>query len=104
MVDAVLGRYHPVDPEVKPETIQTIRKKLLELPQKKKFDSQFNAINSAINARIIKKIYNINDGIDLKVTSGIGDLPGTIRAIVENGVRYIKVRTNNEATFNSFNY
>lgn len=103
MVDAVLGRYQPVDPELNLEKIQTIRERLLEQPQKKNFDSQFNAINSAINARI-RKVYPINDGIDLKVTRDIEDLAGTIRAIEEDGVRYIKVRTNNDSTFNRFNY
>ncbi|MEA4830879.1 MAG: nucleoid-associated protein [Enterococcus thailandicus] len=103
MVDAVLKNYAPVNPEIKPEKIQEIREKILEQPRKKKFDSQFIAINSAINARI-KKVYNINDGIDLKVTKDIEDLPGTIQAIEENGIRYIRVRTNNAATFNKFRY
>jgi len=101
MVDAVLGSYQPVDPELKPEKIQSIREKLLEQPQKRNFDSQFNAVNSAINARI-RKVYPINDGIDLKVTRDIEDLSGTIQSIEENGVRYIRVRTNNEDTFKKF--
>lgn len=103
MVDAVLESYAPVDPDIKPEKIQDIRRKLLEQPIKKNFDSQFRAVNSAINARI-RKVYNINDGIDLKVTRDIEDLSGTIRAIEENGIRYIRVRTNNDATFNRFHY
>lgn len=101
MVDAVLGSYQSVDPELKLEKIQTIREKLLEQPNKKNFDRQFNAINSAINARI-RKIYPINDGIDLKVSHEIEDLSGTIQSVEENGVRYIRVRTNNEDTFKKF--
>lgn len=101
MVDTVLGNYQPVDPDVNPEKILAIKGKLLELPRKKNFDSQFNAINSAVNARI-KKVYPINDGIDLKVTRNIGDLAGTIQSVEENGVRYIRVRTNNPDTFKKF--
>lgn len=101
MVDVVLGSYQPVDPDINLEKIQTIKERLLELPRKKNFDNQFNAINSAINARI-KKVYPINDGIDLKVTRSIGDLTGMIQSVEENGVRYIRVRTNNPDTFKKF--
>jgi len=103
MVDAVLGNYAPVNPDIKPEKIQDIRTKLLEQPRKRNFDSQFRPVNSAINARI-RKVYNVNDGIDLKVTRDIEDLSGTIQAIEDNGIRYIRVRTNNDATFNKFHY
>lgn len=101
MVGTVLGSYQPVDMEIKPEKIQTIKERMLELPQKKNFDSQFNAINSAINARI-KKVYPINDGIDLKVTRNISELSEMIHSVEENGVRYIRVRTNNPDTFKKF--
>ncbi|WP_312561095.1 nucleoid-associated protein [Anaerospora sp.] len=103
MVDAVLENYAPVDSDIKPEKIQEIRAKLLEQPRKRNFDSQFSPVNSAINARV-KKVYNINDGIDLKISGDIEDLSGTIRAIEENGVRYIRVRTNNDTTFRKFHY
>jgi hypothetical protein len=101
MVNTILENYQPVDPELKPEKIQAIRTKLLEQPSKKKFDSQFNAVNSAINARI-RRVYPINEGIDLKVTRDIEDLSGTIQSIEENGVKYIRVRTNNDATYRKF--
>lgn len=101
MVNSILENYQPVDPEIKPEKIQIIRTKLLELPSKKKFDSQFNAVNSAINARI-RRVYPINEGIDLKVTRDIEDLTGTIQSVEENGIKYIRVRTNNDATYKKF--
>lgn len=101
MVNSILENYQPVDPDLNADKIQTIRTKLLEQPSKKRFDSQFNAINSAINARI-RKVYPINDGIDLKVTRNIEDLSGAIQSIEENGVKYIRVRTNNDATYKKF--
>lgn len=101
MVDTVLGSYQPVDPEVNPDKIQAIKERLLTLPQSKNFDSQFNAVNSAINARI-KKVYPINDGIDLKVTRSIGEISSVIQSVEEDGIRYIRVRTNNPDTFRKF--
>lgn len=103
MVSSILGNYQPVDPDVNPEKIQAIKEKMLDLPKKKYFDSQFNSINSSVNARI-KKVYPINEGIDLKVTRNIGDLAETIQSIEENGMRYIRVRTNNPDTFRKFHY
>ena len=110
MVNSILENYQIVDSGLNSEEIQNmnkkiqdIRRKLLELPEKKKFDSQFNAVNSAINARI-RRIYPVNDGIDLKVTGDIEDLSTTIRSMEENGVRYIKIRTNNSETYRRFNF
>lgn len=51
----------------------------------------------------LKKVYPINEGIDLKVNREISDLPNIIQAYEENGVKYIKIRTNNENTFKKFN-
>ena len=110
MVNSILENYQPVDTDLTPEEVQTIsekiqsiRIKLLEQPEKKKFDCQFNVVNSAINARI-KRVYPINDGIDLKVTRDITNLSSTIQSIEENGVRYIKVRTNNDETYRRFRF
>lgn len=110
MVNSILENYQPVDTDLTPEEvqsmserIQTIRVKLLEQPEKKKFDSQFNAVSSAINARI-RRVYPINDGIDLKVTRAITDLSSTIQSVEENGIRYIKVRTNNDDTYCRFHF
>lgn len=110
MVNSILENYQPVDTDLNPEEIQAmsnkiqdIRAKLLEQPEKRKFDSQFNAVNSAINARI-RKVYPINDGIELKVTRDIADLSTTIKSVEEDGIRYIKVRTNNDETYRRFRF
>jgi len=110
MVNSILENYQPVDTDLNPEEVQAmservqaIRVRLLEQPEKKKFDSQFNAVNSAINARI-RRVYPINDGIDLKVTRDINDLSATIQSVEENGIRYIKVRTNNDDTYRRFRF
>lgn len=102
MVNSILENYQPVDSEfMTQEKITSIRIKLLEQPQKKNFDSQFTPVDSAINARI-RRVYPITEGIDLKVSRDITDLSSTIRSIEENGVKYIRVRTTNEATYKKF--
>lgn len=101
MVDTVLGCYQPIDSDINTEKIQNIKEKLLRMPEAKNFDNQFIAINNAIKARI-KKVYPINEGIDLKVTRNIDNLPEIIQSIEENGVRYVRIRTNNGNTFKQF--
>jgi len=108
MVNLILENYQPVDTDLSSEEIhvisekiKAIRIKLLEQPEKKKFDNQFNSVNSAINARI-RTTYPINEGIDLKVTRDIDDLASTICSVEENGIRYIKIRTNKDETYNRF--
>lgn len=110
MVNSILENYQPDDIGLTPDEVQKMSKKiqsirinLLEQPEKKNFDSQFNAVSSVINAKI-RKVYPVNDGIDLKVTRNITDLPSTIQSIEENGIRYIKIRTNNDATYRSFQF
>lgn len=103
MVEKILGNYEPIDPNVSSDKILAIKTKLLEQPEKRKFDRQFNTIGSAINARI-RRVYPINDGIDLRVNGDIKELSKTIMAVEEDGARYIKIRTNNETTFSQFNF
>lgn len=103
MIEEVLGKYEPIDPKISKDKIRDIKAKLLEQPQKRNFDCQFTPVNSAINARI-RRIYKINEGIELKVSGDIKDLEKTIVSVEENGSRYIKIRTNNNETFNRFNF
>jgi hypothetical protein len=100
MVESVLGQYDPVDLSV--EKVADLKDKILMLPEKKNFDHQFNSVKSAINARI-KKVYPVNDGIELKITDGIADLSNTISAFRDDaGIRYIKIKTNNDETYQRF--
>lgn len=103
MVEDILEGYEPIDPNITKEKIRDIKTCLLQQPKNRNFDCQFNVIDSAINARI-RRVYQINDGIDLKVSKDIKDLSKTINSFEENGVRYIKIRTNNENTFKQFQF
>lgn len=101
MVESILGNYTPVDSNISLDKISEIKERLLEQPQKKNFDNQFNAVGSAINARI-KRVYQVNEGIELKVNGDIKELSETINSYEENGVRYIRIRTNNMSTYKQF--
>lgn len=100
MVDSVLGNYDPVDVQV--EKVRDIRDKILQLPDKKGFDKQFCPVSKVINARI-KKTYQVNNGIQLRITDAIEDITDTIVAYRdEDGARYIRIKTNNEDTYRRF--
>ena len=100
MIETVLGQYDPVDLDV--GKVQSIKEKMLELPEKKKFDQQFRSVSKVINARI-KKIYKVNEGIELKITDAVVDISNTISAYRDpDGTQYIKIKTNNEDTFQRF--
>ena len=100
MVESILENYDPID--IEPAKVQQIKEKLLQLPEKKGFDRQFNSMPKVINARI-KKTYEINDGIELRITDAIEDIQSTIRAYREpDGTRYLKIKTNNDDTFRRF--
>lgn len=100
MIEDVVGSYQPA--EFPAEKFNDFKSKLNSLPQKKVFDYQFNSVSNAINARI-KKTYKVYDGIEIKITSDIPDIKNTIKAYQdEDGIRYIRIKTNDEDTYQSF--
>lgn len=100
MVESVLGQYDPIDISV--ENVASLKEKMLKLPERDNFDHQFNSVAGVINARI-KKIYQVNEGIQLKITDAIKDLSQTIFAYRDDdGTRYIKIKTNNNETYQRF--
>lgn len=100
MLADVVGNYQPA--EIAEEKFNDFKNKLYQLPQSKGFDYQFTPIPSAINARI-KQTYKVYNGIEIKITSDIPDIKNTIKAYQDNdGTRYIRIKTNNEDTYQSF--
>lgn len=101
MIDDVIGeKYEPS--ELSNDKIIDLRDKLKKLPENKHFDHQFISVPSAINARI-KKVYDINNGIQLKINSEIDNISDTIKSVRDtDGTKYIKIRTNNENTYRCF--
>jgi len=100
MVDSVLGEYHTTD--LPQDKLDSLKAKLKLLPDQKHFERQFNSVPSVINARI-KSLYDVNNGIQIKITDEIRDIEETIYAFREDdGTRYIKIKTNNDLTFKRF--
>ena len=100
MVQNTFESYHPV--ELEQEKLDKIIEKIRELPAKHKFDKQFNVVSSVINARF-RKVYDVCSGIQLKITDGIDDINDTIKAYRDtDGNRYIKIKTDNDLTYQQF--
>ncbi len=100
MLDSVLGSYQTTD--LTADKLTSLKEKLGPLPENKKFDRQFSPVASVINARI-KRVYEVNSGIEIRITDEIPDIANTIQAFREtDGAKYIKIRTNNEDTFKRF--
>lgn len=100
MVEEILGEYQVADLNL--ESLAKLKEKLSGLPENKHFDRQFMPISAAINARI-KKIYKVNNGIEIKITDCIDNIKETIKSFEDdNGVRFVKIKTNNTETFNYF--
>lgn len=100
MLTDVIGSYVPAG--ISTEKFSEFRNKLNDLPTKKGFDHQFSPVPSAISARI-RQTYKVNEGIELKITQEISDIKRTIQSIQEpDGTRYIKIKTIDDVTYNSF--
>lgn len=100
MVEDIFENYQPI--ELQEEKMNQIIEHVKELPDKNKFDRQFNTVESVINQKI-KAIYDIYPGIQLKITDSFKNLNDTIKAYRDNdGNRYIRIKTDNEATFKRF--
>ena len=100
MIQSTLENYVPV--ELEKEKMDKVIERIRELPEKHNFDKQFNSVSSVINAKI-KKLYDVCQGIQLKITDALDDLDGTISAYRDtDGNRYIRIKTDNDLTFKRF--
>lgn len=100
MVKSTLENYHPI--ELEQQKMDKVLDKIRELPDKYKFDKQFNTVPSVINARI-RKVYDVCQGVQLRITDAIDDFDDTIRAYRDtDGNRYIQIKTDNDLTFRRF--
>lgn len=100
LVSDILDKYTPCDCDK--EKIKSIKMKLLPENKENSFDYQFNIIPTAVKARI-KKEYHIQHGIELKIDDGIENLDKIITACEDpTGEKYLKIRVENDDTFNAF--
>lgn len=100
MIKNTLENYQPM--ELEQEKLEKVIEKLRELPEKHNFDKQFNTVSSAINARI-RKVYDICQWVQLRITDYVDDFDDTIKAYRDNdGNRYIRIKTDNDLTYRRF--
>lgn len=80
-----------------------MKDKLLELPEKKKFDRLFTIVPKEIRAKV-KKLYKVNEGIEIKINDFVQDIEQKITAEedMSTGAKYIKIMTNNDDVYRQF--
>lgn len=84
------------------DRLESLKSKLADLPEAQHFDRQFSPVPSVIKARI-KKVYAVNDGIQIRITDEVHQLDETITAYQDaEGNRFIRIKTNNELTYRQF--
>jgi hypothetical protein len=87
------------------EVKDNLLRQLEGLPEKKGFSRQFTCEKSAIKARLIKKTYELSDGIDLVIKDRIKNLDNSNDIYSTNdglGNKYIVIKTNNKDAYETF--
>ena len=77
--------------------------KVRHIKESDKFDNQFKINQKIIKAKV-KKVYEVNNNIEIKIMDGIENLDEIINSYEDSqtGEKFIKINTNNEETYNSF--
>jgi len=102
MVQTVFGNYAPEQPEV--INVEEIKREVVGLPEKSKFDRVFNLIPKEITARI-KKSYEISTGITLEIKDHIEDIRDRINLESDlNNNTYLKIKVEKPELFEEFNF
>ena len=101
MIESVISNYKPYNEQLfTPDVKKGILDTLEELPAKKGFDAQFNAVPKEIKARMKRK-FNVCDGVEVNVLHDIDS--DTIRSTESvSGERLILIKTNNSEMFNTY--
>lgn len=98
LVDSVFNDYQPDNQEL---NMEKIKQQILALPEKYKFDSQFDISPSSIKAKIKDQI-KLAENLELKITGEINNLSSLIdTGEAENGRKYIRIFS--EAGYAEFN-
>lgn len=97
LVENVIGEYEPENPSL---DVNEIKKKIMELPEKKKFDTKFNIEKKIITARF-KRHIPLHEKIDLYLKEDIENLEEVITAYQDPaGDKYIRIKS--ESGYNAF--
>ncbi|MBR0596450.1 nucleoid-associated protein [Sinanaerobacter chloroacetimidivorans] len=98
-VNALVGGYQPDKADLDLTKLQAA---LLELPEKKNFDRQFNTIPDAIKKRRRLK-FPVTTGIELSIAEDVENYRDAITAKTHtNGSRYIEIACEENSTYELF--
>lgn len=98
LVSELLDGYVPEEPAL---DIDKVRSSLLELPEKKNFDTQFNADPAAVSKRSYTK-FTVNEGIELRVSDETNPDQYIHSKHDGNGRRFLEIECQDERTFGFF--
>lgn len=99
LVSELLDGYVPEEPAL---NMDKIRNSLLELPEKKKFDTQFYADPTAVSNRSYTK-FTVNEGIELRVSDELTNIDQYICSKDDgSGRRFLEIECQDDKTFKFF--
>lgn len=101
MISTILDDYQA--DSLSQDSLDELKNKLMELPDKRKFDRSFTVVPKEIRAKV-RQLYKVNDGIEIKVNDFVQDIKHKISAEedVVTGTKYIRIMTNNEDVYQQF--
>lgn len=100
MIEDVFEKYNPS--EIADESYLTFVEQLRSIPETVEFDAQFVPDLSSIKARI-RKVWKINNSIDIVIKDGVDDFKQTISTVHEtNGDKFIKIKIDDDETYSYF--
>ncbi|SFB09765.1 hypothetical protein SAMN05216249_10936 [Acetitomaculum ruminis DSM 5522] len=104
MLDDIFNHYEPID--ASEDDIKSITELLLELPEKKNFDTNFTSKPAEIKAKI-KSVFKVNSDVELVIKAGVNVEDNNISSMISTNVtpegkRQIVITTTDDDTFNTF--
>lgn len=100
LVESVFNNYEPESEDI---DFTSIKRDILKSPEKQKFDRMFEIIPTEIKSRI-RKVYKVNDNIEINIMGYIESLKDIISSEEINGQKFIKIKTQDEKLFEAFKY
>ncbi len=102
MYESIFKSYSPIEMEADVYTASVIDK-IKKVKESGKFDKQFKINQKIIKAKV-KKVYEVNNNIEIKIMDGIENLDEIINSYKDpnTGEKFIRIKTNNDETYNSF--
>lgn len=102
MYESIFKSYSPIEMEADVYTASVIDK-IKKVKESGKFDKQFKINQKIIKAKV-KKVYEVNNNIEIKIMDGIENLDEIINSYKDPNTeeKFIRIKTNNDETYNSF--